>query len=245
MKTVHVRCMSLPKGVPVPHLDTLAEAKDHVKGDENKIVDLLNKYGRQKDSLVNAREYISQEVDKTGFKIHDRKTGKPLLGNDKDEPETDTDHLERFVTASVAGKASAPGLTVTGKDDKEKIKSVWAYLQTIVDKHGPFPFDLNQKARVGKVKNPPVWAKDAATSIINGGAKKVAEWTDRFTNGYESKGFGRVGPIEFSDFDQVAPKGASAEDVEKVKTSNINNLAWAIVAAEEFKRAATAQKEYV
>jgi hypothetical protein len=254
MKTVHVRSLSLPKGVPVPHYDTLVELREHVKGDDNKLVDVLNKYGRQKDSLVNARDWLSEvaakgdaelKIPSLGFPVHDRETKKPLTNTDKDKPETESTHLDRFVTAVAAGKHQVSGLTVTGKDDEEKEKSVWAFLQTLIDKHGPFPFDLNEKARAGKPKNPPVWAKDAATSIVNGGAKRTGEWVDKFTNGYESKGYGHVDPIEFSPFDVAAAKGASPEEVEKVRQTNITNLAWAIVAVEEQKRAKQAKAEYV
>lgn len=261
MQTKLIRSLSLPKGVPVPQFDTIAEFMAHMGGDEAKAVEIPNKYGRQKDSLVNARDFLSAVVatpvgkkydadgkafDGVGFAVLDRKTKQPITGDaKKDDPETESDHLDRFAVAVATGKYTVKGFTPTGKDDKEKVKSVWELLQKIIDQHGPFPFDLKQATRVGKPKNPPKFALDAAVSIINGGVERVKEWTKRFTEGYESKGYGFVEPIEFSAFDQVPVKGATAEQIEATRQSNINNLAWAIAAAEEQKRQNTAKKEYV
>lgn len=260
MKTVPVRSLSLPKGVPVPHFDTLKEVVAHFNGDELKAVDVLNKYGRQKDSLVNAREFLSlvvadavsykdgdKEYPGYNFPILDRKTKKPITGDaKKDDPETESDHLNRFVKAVVTGALTVKGFTVTGKDDAEKTKSVWGLLQTVIDAHGPFPFDLNESKRAGgKAKNPPKYATDAAVSIIGGGAKRVADWTKKFEEGYESGGYGRVEPIEFSPFNQVPPAGSTPEQIEALKQSNIINLAWAVAAVEEQKRNNQVKKEYV
>jgi hypothetical protein len=258
MQVKKIRCLSLPEGVPVPHLDTWAEVKEHFGGDELRAVDVLNKYGRQKDSLVNAREFLSTVVDAVSpvvedgktyngfaFPLWDRKTKAPLKKDDeKASPETDADHLNRFCEAVATGTHQVKGFTPTGADDEKKIESVWGLLQKVIDQHGPFPFDLKQATKAGgKPKNPPKYAIAAATNIINGGAARVKDWTAKFTNGYESKGYGFVEPITFKPFDQAAPKGATPEQVEAVRQSNITNLAWAIAAVEDQKRE-NAKTEY-
>lgn len=247
-----IRSLSLPVGVPVPHFETLDEARKHLNGNELLIVDLLNKYGRQKDSLVNARDFLSEVVDTEAgkvFKYDDKEfkgLGFPRLtkkDGDKTVPsETETEHLDRFASAVAAGKVTVPGFTPTGTDPAAKEESVWTFLQKVIEQHGPFPFDLNASTRVGKPKKPAVYAVTAATNIINN--HNEAGWAKKFTQGYESPGFGFVDPITFSDFQQKPAKGATPEQVEAVRQSNINNLAFAIMAVEEFKRSKQTKAEY-
>lgn len=261
MEVKSVRSLGLPKGVPVNQFTTMAEATKHHKNGELGILDVINKYGRQKDSLVNARDWLSGVVDKTlSFPVWDKKTKKPLLGTDKDEPETESSHIERFVDGVVSGKVSVPAVTLSdevtppvpikaftpvGKDDKEKTASVWIYLQSLVDAHAPWSFDLNAATRVGgKAKNPPKFALDGATSIFSGGDKKIAEFTKKFTEGYKRADGIVIDGFAFAPFNTVAPAGANAADVEKVRQTNLTNLAWAIVTAEEQVRAKSAAKEY-
>jgi hypothetical protein len=230
--------LDLPKGVPVPHFETLSELLTHLGGGpqaEVKLVGIANKYGRQKDSLVNARDHISEALEKVVPRL-DKTTKKPVDWNsEKVDPETENAHIDRSVGVLVGGKASAPGLTVNGGTDQEKAKSVWAYVQSaIVDKHGPFAMDLNASQRVGRTKNPPKWAITAAESILKN-PKSVQTWMDNFTNGYKAKGFGDIpaGSIGFTPF--------NTPDA----TANVANLAWAINAAEEFKRENSVKSEYV
>lgn len=236
MKVNNIRCMSLPKGVPVQEFDTLAEALSHVKGDETKLVGVLNKYGRQKDSLVDAREYLSEQVEALGFKIptHQEKQGDKTVA----VPDwTDKEHLNNFVSAAADGKVKVAGLTVNGGDLKAKKESVWTFLQSIIDKHGKWTFDLNETVRVSKAKKIPQFLLDAATTIINNGAKSIAKWQKNLTEGYNSEGYGDIEPVAFAPFNQTAPAGASTTDAEAVRKSNIENLARALVQVEDQKRA--------
>ena len=244
MKTDRIRCMSLPKtgGVQVPQFEKLSEALSHVKGDETKLVDVLNKYGRQKDSLVNARDYISEQVDIGGFKRLTKKGAIPTDDTEFSDYETETNHIDRFVAAAITGKATFAGLTVTGADDKLKSASVWTFLQGVLDKHGPFPFDLNATVRTGRSGKIGKTFYDVADKIIANNSQQT--WIDRWTKGYKNKQGVEIPVIPFASFIEQPAKGARTEDVDKIKVSNRENLARALSLDFDAYKQATAASLY-
>lgn len=221
--------MDLPKGIPVPHFETLDEVRKHLKTGEAGIVELVNKYGRQKDSLPNSKDWFIETLEALGFK-QVQSNGKPATGAKEEKLESDSKMVDRFVAAAVKGEVKPPGLTVTGKDDKEKAESVWAFLQGLVDKHGDFAMDLNASSRVGGPKKIPAHCLDAARRVITNGAKSIAKWTAQFTNGFDFDGVA-IGPIAFAPFDVAPPKGADETAIAAVRKANEENLARAISAA--------------
>jgi hypothetical protein len=256
METIRVRSLSLPLGVNVPHFTDLKEALASVKGDQAKILEVINKYGRQKDSLVNARSYLSDTVaDSLKFA---RLTKKGEAVTDKTEAtdiETESDHLNRAVAAAIAGQWTPPGLTIPAPvagakpEDVEAAAeaAVWSFFQSIIDaspaeggfKTGEFPFDLNATARVGKKKKIAPWAINAARTIITNGSQ--AKWVTQFTNGYTDRAKVAHPPVAFAPFDV---KAADGQDPVAVENSNVENLARAIEIDEENRKAASAGVNY-
>jgi hypothetical protein len=235
MKTVHVRSMDLPKGIPVPHFETIDEIRKHLKSGDAGIVDLINKYGRQKDSLPNSKDWFIETLESLGFK-QARADGKPATGEDGEKLESDSKMLDRFVASVVKGTFTVPGFTVTGADDKAKTASVWEYLQGLVDKHGDFTMDLNASSRVGGAKKVPVHCIEAAKRVIANGAKSVAKWKKNFEGGFDFDGV-QIGSIPFAPFDTAIPAGAKEEDAAAIRKANETNLARAIAAAFDAKAA--------
>jgi hypothetical protein len=242
MKIEYVRSMSLPKGIPVPHFETVKEVLSHLKTGEAGLVELTNLYGRQKDSLPNSKDWFNDLLDGWGFK-RQTKDKKPATGAKGEKLESDSDYVDRFVASAVAGQVTAPGLTVTGKDDKEKTASVWAFLQTHVDKvQGGFPMDLNAASRVSGSKKIPAHAIEAAKRIIANGPKRVAEWVKKFASGDVFPDV-KIGPIAHGPFDTAVPKGADEATAQATLKTNEDNLARAIAAA--FEEKAKKQSESV
>lgn len=227
--------MSLPKGIPVPHFETLDEVKKHLKTGEAGIVELVNKYGRQKDSLPNSKDWFIDTLEGLGFK-QVRSDGKPATGEKGEKLESDSTMVDRFVSAAVAGKLPTPvaGLTVTGADEKAKTESIWSFLQGLVDKHGDFPMDLNASSRVGGPKKLPKHCIDAAVRIITNGAKSIDRWKKDFSSGFNFDGV-QIPPIAFGAFDTPVPKGADEATAAAIRQTNQDNLARAIAAAFEAK----------
>lgn len=188
MKKSHVASLGLPSGFPVAQYENLKEVVDAVKGDETKVVDIVNKYLRQKGPLVEGRDLLSTHVgEKLGFAIRTKEvTTKGEDGKDvtKQVPdETEGKHIDRFLAEVLAGRHTVPGLHFKESDNEEQKEAhVWAFLQKIADK-----FDLKVDAatpeRVSKPKkyeNLPLYARTGAEKIIANGAQK--KWAKTFTD---------------------------------------------------------------
>ncbi len=237
MKVQNVRCMALPKGVPVPHFDTVKEALDHCKGNEVTLVDTLNRYGRQKDSLVEARTFLADQLEDTlGFKMKmDTVTEN---GESVEVPaETEKEFINRFVKEVATGEFKAPKVTLKSTDPKGRAVEVWNFLQGIIDAHGPFPFDLNAAERAVTVRKPTKTALAAAQTIINNKAEAKGE--KNWTNGYDHPAGFRIDPFAFKPFRTPVPAKATPEEAQAVRDTNLKNLAFAIMADLEQEREKT------
>lgn len=188
MKKSHVASLGLPSGFPVSQYENLKEILDAVGGDETKVVDIANKYLRQKGPLVEGRDLLSEHVaTKLNFPVRTKEVktkgedGKEVTKEVPDE--TEGKHLDRFIAAVIAGDHTAPGLSFKETDNEEQKEAhAWVFLQKIVDK-----FDLKVDAktpeRVSKPKkyeNLPVYARTGAEKIIANGAQK--KWAKVFTD---------------------------------------------------------------
>lgn len=196
MKKQHVASLGLPNGFPVAQYENLKEITDAVNGDETKVVDIVNKYLRQKGPLVDGRDMLSEHVaEKLGFSVKTRTVTKEGDNGEKVESqvpdETEGKHLDRFVAAVVSGTATVPGIHFKETDNEEQKEAhVWSFLQKVADK-----FDLRVDAktpervsRPKKYENLPKYARDGAENIIKNGTQ--AKWKKTF----EKEG------IPFEDF---------------------------------------------
>jgi|SRR5882724_1873570 len=208
MKTEYVALnLDLPKGVKVKQYEHLAEiSKD--AGSEAKVVDIVNKYLRQKGPLVKARDFLATECEKRSTFPAKTKTVETTADDGTKSTstvweETENKYLERFVAAVTKAE-----FTVDGVEPTEV--SAYQYLQGIADEK---EFECNAAVveRESKPKTPPKYALDAADTIIKNGS--MAKWADKF----------KKAGIEHADFQTGNPEADRAA------------LAWAVKEREDRK----------
>jgi hypothetical protein len=194
---------------------------------------LANAYCRQKEALVDGRNAIvSKLITLTGFGWDPTKTKKRVVGG-KDvvvNTETEGAWIARFKPAALAGKVAING---------KKYDNEAALDQAIIDISRELgPFIVSAKKAVREAKAPPDYALNGADAIIANGSQ--SKWVETFT-----KGDKLAGPVAFNTFVATPSPGATPEVAAQVREANRLNLAWAIKAREDDKRARAAKKEYV
>lgn len=262
-KLLYVESMGLPKGVPTQQYSEdaagLSEAIADLKGTklpanatpESIIVGVCNKYSRQKDALVDYRDWlwttIKARTQWTGFKTEKVKQG------DKEvtvEAEPEQKNINRFVAQLVDGTFSHKEFNLAGiTNEEQREAAVWSVLQAWTDAAAktqdkvndkgevtgtePLPtgrlsrwaVDLSVPERKSKPKTPPEYATKAAESIFadvdKNGAPKKTKLATRLEHWFSE--FTKKG-IVFDDFRTGEP------EAQKVA------LAWAVKANEDFER---------
>lgn len=265
MKVEYVSTLGLPKGVRVMQYEE-ADVKKLLETPANLIVltDILNKYLRQKDALVDARADLDtlllEDVKFPTLKTTVKEEGKDVeVRNEKPGQ-----YLDRLCDALVKGTFSHARLPVTGTEPKAKESSVYNALQAIMDTLGDvttdgtaikrdektgrltapgyaYRLDITRPERTSKPKTPPDYALEGATQIITKGSE--AKWAEKFAKGFTDANGVVIDPIVHEPFNVKAEKGATAEAVEAVKQKNIVALAWAIASKEQQVREKTKSKK--
>lgn len=206
---------------------------------------LANLYMRQKGSLVRGRRAIVAkliELTQFGWDPAKKKT-KTVEGKSVEyNSETEGEWMTRFKKAALQpGGPTIPGFTITDEGTFE------AAVISVSRQLGPFLVSAKAAVREAKEKTPPEYALNGAKSIIANGSQQ--KWVDTFT-----KGDKLAGPVQFKSFVQTPQSGEVAEAYDIAGASvtmlptehaNLINLAWAIKAREDDKRARQAKKEYV
>jgi hypothetical protein len=272
MKVAYVDSMGLPNGFRVLQYEDaeIAKIAKLVSNPEQltALTDIINKYCRQKDALVDGRDDLLTALQQDlSFKLKTKVVKED--GEDVEVPaEKPAQYLERFVTAVMKGEFKHARFKVdAAANDEQKEAAVYTALQTLADECGDtdaegksigrdektgrlltkgfaYRLDITRPERkASKPKTPPKYAIEGATSIINAKNEKV--WLDRFTKGYTDPNGIVIDTISYLPFDSKAPADSKPEDVERVRNTNITNLAYAIVAKVEQVRAKTAKKEFV
>lgn len=212
-----------------------AEELDKQAGKPGTCVFLANMYLGQKDALVKQRRALRQKVFELTKFPHDptKQTTKEVTvkGPDGKETkekrpvnkETEGDYFDRLQTAVLAKKFVHPAL------DGSSPAAYEASMKKISRSLGAFVYDAKEAERIAKEKKPPVYAVNAARSIIANGSQ--AKWAKTF----KDEG------VPFEDFQTKPDKGANPEQVAAVHATNETRLAWAVKARED-KRA---NAEYV
>lgn len=234
MESVYAPSLSLPKGVPCSVFSTIEEL-DTQAGVKGQTLKLANLYLRQKGCLVDGRDYLAEQVmtlSKFPMKTKkvDVKDKDGKVTGQKDEPtETEGEYIKRLRASVAKGDLKIEG--VTGATPEALAAAELAWEQTILDKHGPFVADAKAAERTGKAKNPPQYAMNGATAIIEkGGAASVKKWITTF----------KTEGISYLPFDTAPAKDADDATKAAVLATNKTNLAWAIKAREDKK----AETEY-
>lgn len=265
MKVERIRTIGLPLGVRVLQYED-ADVKKVLENPTNLtiVTDIINKYLRQKDALVEFRDdLVTLLTDDIGFKM----LTETVKENGKDvtvPAEKPGEYLDRLVVALIDGTFTHAKLPVSGADKAAKEKSVYNAFQALADtlgdvdaKGAPIPVDATTKKRTApgfaykldiarpertsKPKTPPDYAIEGATSIINNGSEK--KWAEKFTKGFTDAQGVIIDPIAFQPFDVKPAKGADAAATEAVRQQNIINLAWAIAEKEAQVREKTKAKK--
>lgn len=265
MKVERVRTIGLPLGVRVLQYED-ADIKKSLETPANLtiVTDIINKYLRQKDALVEFRDdLLSVLTDVIGFKmltVTTKVDGKDVITPDEKPGE----YLDRLTAALISGEFSHARLPVTGADNKAKETSVYNAFQAIADTLGDvdakgvaipvdpatkkrtaagfaYKLDIARPERVSKPKTPPEYAVTGATSIINNGSE--GKWAEKFTKGFKDAQGVTIDPIAFQPFDVKPAKDATPAEVEAVRAANILALAWAITEKEAQVREKTAAKK--
>lgn len=266
MKVSRVRTIGLPSGIRCLQYEE-ADITKALTVPANLVIvtDIINKYLRQKDALVDFRDdLITTLTDVIKF---------PMLvetvkedGKDVTVPaEKPGEYLDRMVVALVKGEFTHPKFPVSGADNKAKEASVYSALQAIADTLGDvdekgaavardpksgrllapgFAYKLDiarPERKPGKAKTPPDYAVEAAQNIINN--KSEAKWAEKFTKGFVDANKVTIDPISFESFVTVPKPGATAQEVEACRALNITNLAWAIAEKEAQVREKTKAKK--
>jgi hypothetical protein len=227
------------------------------------LTDMCNKYLRQKDALVDARNDLDtmlvEDIKFPTLTEVVKEDGKDVTVR----AEKPGQYLNRLVDALVKGTFSHPKLPVTGTDPKAKEASVYTALQALMDTLGDvttdgtaikrdektgrltapgyaYRLDMARPERVSKPKTPPDYALEGATQIITKGSE--SKWKEKFAKGFTDANGVVIDPIAHEAFDVKPAKGATVEETEKVKQSNILALAWAITAKEQQVREKTKSK---
>lgn len=264
MKVEYISTLGLPKGVRVQQYEE-AEVKKLLDTPNNLVIvtDIVNKYLRQKDALVDARNdldtllledikfpTLTEKVKEDGKEVEVRK-------------EKPGQYIDRLVEALIKGTFNHPKLPVTGTDPKSKEASIYNALQALMDTLGDvdtagaaikrddktgrltapgyaYRLDIARPERTSKPKNPPEYAVVGATQIIAKGSE--SKWAEKFAKGFTDANGVAIDPIVHEAFNVKPAKGASVEEVEKIKQSNITALAWAIAAKEQQVREKTKSK---
>jgi len=264
MKVAYISTLGLPKGVRVQQYEE-SEIKKLLDTPANLVIvaDIVNKYLRQKDALVDARydldTLLLEDIKFPTIMETVKEDGKDVSVR-KEKP---GEYLDRLVVALVKGEFTHPKLPVTGTDPKSKEASVYTALQALMDTLGDtdaagnaikrdektgrltapgfaYRLDIARPERTSKPKNPPEYAVTGATQIIAKGSE--GKWKAKFATGFTDANGVVIDPIVHEAFDVKAPKGATTEEVEKIKASNITALAWAIAAKEQQVREKTKSK---
>lgn len=250
MKAEYINSQVLPAKAGVrgflikQYEDADVKALCSVPGELALVTDAINKYLRQKTALVQSRTDISDKIGALGFP---RKVKTVMVDDEPVETpdETEAKYIGRFIAALVAGEFKHKAVKAAAPEQREV--EAYAVLQSLADLCGDtdddgkpketppcYVLDIHTPERVSKPKTPTKKAIENATNIINNKSEK--KWIERFTKGYNSPTGGPIPPIPFKEFTTVAPKGATAEEVEAVRQQNITHLAWAIMGVEEAAR---------
>lgn len=266
MKVDRVRTIGLPLGVRVLQYED-SDVKKALETPANLaiVTDIINKYLRQKDALVDFRDdLLSVLTQDIGFKMLTTTT--KVDGKDVTVPdEKPGEYLDRLVASLISGEFSHAKLPVSGADNKSKETSIYNAFQALADLLGDvdaknvevkrdektgrlltpgFAYKLDiarPERKSAKPKTPPDYAIEGATSIINNGSE--AKWAEKFTKGFTDAQGVKIDPIAFQPFDVKPAKGADAATVEATRQSNILALAWAIAEKESQVREKTKAKK--
>ncbi len=234
MKTEYVDSLGLKSGFRVTGYSTVDEITK-AAGKDDVIVDVINKYLRQKGALVDARDVFIEKLEKeTGFKPVTRVDKRTRDGKEESVTvwdETEGEYLGRFRSAILKAEFRHPKYPA----EKDALENA---LQALADTCGDegttppaFVLDIRVPERVRKAKELPKWAQQAVESIYSDvdktGAKKkttlaarIKQWATTFTN--ES--------IPFEPFDLPVTKPGDEND-----TNNRRRLGLAIVEREARK----------
>lgn len=260
MRVDLIDSMSLPKGVPVAQYQKLDEALTDVKKTklqpgttpEDVVVGVLNKYARQKDCLVDFRDWlwttIKARTGWTGYKTEQVKQGDKMVTV---EAEPEQKSINRFVAQLVDGSFTHKDFNLTGiTNEEQREAAVWAVFQAwtdaaskTIDKYNdkgdlvgtePLPagqlsrwqVDISIPERKSKPKTPPEYATKNAESVWSDtdktGKPKAKSLKDRLQGWFDT--FTKKG-FDFPDFrDTTNPEAAKV------------NLAWAIKADSDWER---------
>jgi len=206
-------------------------------GGPNTALTLANMYMRQKGGLVEGRDVVVKElIKRSGFGWDPTKEKEKTVDGKtvKYNSETEGQWMARFKPAVLAGKAKLDGTSY--KDEASLDAAITAISRAV----GPFIVSAKKSVKEAKAKTPPDYALNGAESIIKNGSQ--AKWKDILSKPDAKLG---IPAIVFNDFTKPYPAGADAAAKAAVDTENKLNLAWAIKAREDAKRAAQAKKEYV
>jgi hypothetical protein len=248
----------LPKGFRIAQYedsDIVTALKDPAK--VTMVTDVINKYLRQKDALVDGRKQLVALIETTTSFARKMTTvvvdGKPTEAPD----ETDGPYFQRFLTAATAGNVKEVKVN-PALNEEQREAEVYSWLQKLADKCGDvdqagaevkwnddntpganayaFKLDMTRPPKApGKPKTPPKYAMDGATNIINN--KSEAGWIKKFAEGFTAKTGEKIVPIKHESFTTSVPTGATPEQAESIRKANIAALAWAITDVEDQKRA--------
>lgn len=250
MQVSYVTSMDLPKGIPVEQYTspeiTAAVAKDPKVLD--RLTEIANLYLRQKDALVDARDWLWETIKKKtsylGFETEDVKAADGTITKVEKYPEQK--NINKFVADLLTGTFKTDKVVITGTDSETREASVWSVLQSWIDAASktetddkgaevPLPAgrlsrwynDFTKAPRVGKAKVPAKWASEQALVIINN--KSEAKWVKNWTAGYTNKAGIKIDPFVFQPFNTVPAKDATAEVVGSTRETNLKNLAFALM----------------
>ena len=161
--------------VTVGYYSSIAEI-DKDAGEEGYALYAFNLYQQQKSALPEANEFVEAHLESIGFKADPKKErtekktvdGKEVITTVNDE--TPGERIARFIASVATGATTPPNGSKDGL----------AYLQGILDKHGPFNLDAAKAVRDSKPKTPPKFCLEAATRIVAGGTANINKWVGIF-----------------------------------------------------------------
>lgn len=248
---IELTSLALPKGIPVAEYQTsditAAVAKDPKVVE--RLTDIANLYLRQKDALVDARDWIWEAIKaKTKYDKFETEEVKSSDGTvTKVEKHPEAKNINKFVADMLTGTFKTDVIAITGTTDDTREASIWAVLQSWVDAasktaynettkaDGPLPTgqlsrwynDFVKAPRVSKPKEPAKWAAEIAQRVIAN--KSEAKWVANWTKGYTNKAGIKIDPFVFQPFDAVPAKDATAEAAAAVRDTNVKNLGFAFM----------------
>lgn len=260
MQLIYKESLGLPQGFRVNIFEP-AEIVEMCKDPKKlaNVTNFVNMYLGQKDTLVAGRSDLVHYLEtKTSFP-REMETS-VVDGKTVQEPKlTEAKHIAAFIAAAVAGKVKEVKVDLA-QNEEQREAAVYAFLQTLANQCGDFDekgnpvardkddwltapafaykLDVTRPEKTAKAKAPAKYALEGASNIIDkGGDKSIAVWKDKLTKGFTAKTGEKITPIVFQPFDTKPTNGATPEQAEAIRQTNLQNLAWAIEEVEAQKRA--------